>query len=123
MAKIGMVDDADGLATYQIGFFGGAMYAKVDDPAWIEQAPFKLNGKQCKVGEVFTKLGGQRKATTFELQEGHWIEYVGRIDDLLLFNSDGESEDGWYYAFYQIDEGGAGRLLIANTNGTAADIQ
>lgn len=121
MTKIAVADQEDGLVKYQIGSLNGAIYAQLTDPAWIEQRPFKLNGKLHSIGETFTMLG-TRPRRTFCLQQGHFIEYVGRIDDLLLFMSDGEATENWYYAFYAIgEEDVGGRLLIVTGDG-AADI-
>lgn len=113
MTKIAMSDQEADLAHYELGSSRGAMYARANEPAWIANEPFYLNGHGYKVGSTFTKLGGHRKATAFELMDGHWIEYAGRIDNLLLFKSDGVDLDGWYYAFYQVGD----QLLIVSDSG------
>lgn len=119
MTKIAVADQEDGLVKYHLGSLNGAMYVKLTDPAWIEQSPFKLNGKLHSVGETFTKLG-TRPRRTFCLQQGHFIEYVGRIDNLLLFTSDGVATGNWYHAFYAIGEQDfGGRLLIVHDIGVS----
>lgn len=113
MTRIGLMDQESGLARYELGSVNSVMYARVNEPAWIANEPFFLNGYRFKVGSVFQKLGGHRPATTFEMQDGHWLEYAGRIDELLLFLPDGKSEGGWYYAFFSVGE----RLLSISGHG------
>lgn len=117
MTKIGMIEETEGLARYELGDLNGVMYAKVDDPGWIELASFQFGGRTHKVGETFTKLG-TRKRRSFETDPGHWLEYAGRIGDLLLFRLDGQDSE-WYHAFYESPDG---RLLVVSTEGTAYDI-
>lgn len=105
------------LATYELAYADGAMLAFVKEQAWIENKPFNLNGEKFSPGKRFTQIGGKRKATTFEMQDGHWLEYCGRIDDLLLFKPDSTDLDGWFYAFFQAVE----RLFITDLKGNGAD--
>lgn len=118
MVKITFAEFEDGLAEYRLGYFAGAMYAQVKELAWVTKEPFKLNSKKYAVGETFTQLGKQREATIFEMQDGHWLEYAGKIDTLLLFKADGESNENVFYAFFQVED----RLCLTDMKGNARDI-
>lgn len=112
MAEVGFAEEDVGLVKYQVGYANGAMYVQLTDDAWIEHKPFKLGGKLHPVGSEFTKLGTKPRRT-FSMMPGHYLKYEGRVENVLLFSSDGEVEDGFYYGFYVVGD----RLLLGGPNG------
>ena len=82
----------------------GAMYGMLEEGEKIRTEAVQLGEQLIVPGDKISKIG--RKArSTFEMQDGFWLEYVGRVDRTLLFVSrpTGANGDPWYYAFHYVD--------------------
>lgn len=81
----------------------GAMYAQLETGDEIERTPVELGDGILRPGEFVSRLG-EKQRSSFEMQEGFFLRYVGRFKKtLLLFNVNNyPSDDGWYYAFHYI---------------------
>jgi hypothetical protein len=93
----------------------------------ILDAPVGLGDKILKVGDMMSKLGDKER-TSFEMQDGHYLKYVGRLshnEDILIFKSypyrvRSDKWDDCYYMFTYVDKN---TLLIFTKNHAAADIK
>lgn len=88
----------------KIGYYYGAMYAEIEDEE-IEPSPIELGDKILIPGQFINKLG-EKKRTSFEMKEGWYLRFVGKVDEHLLFdtNCDSESNKKMYYCFAYIDK-------------------
>ncbi|GAW29385.1 hypothetical protein [Carboxydocella sp. ULO1] len=88
----------------QIYFGRGAMYAKVEEGDQIQRVPIELGDKTLHPGQYVKRLG-HKKRSSFEMKDGWYLRYEGRIDEILLFSVNAigtEGTDNFYYAFVQI---------------------
>lgn len=109
MNQISLFESLDYKRTF---YTAGAMYAKVPSDE-IMPSPVKLGDGVIKPGEFIRQLG-EKKRTMFEMQEGHYLRYVGRTEGLILFSPDDFTAGDIYYAFFYVDEQ---CLLIGNSKG------
>lgn len=86
----------------QIKLGQGAMYAFLEGEE-IDTCPTKLGGTFIKPGDCVSKLG-EKHRSNFEIKDGYFLEYVGKIDDTLLFRTYGTEGRNNFYAFYYTDE-------------------
>jgi hypothetical protein len=98
-------------------YFKGAMYAKLEGEQ-IERVPVELGDGILKPGE-FVKNLGEKQRTSFEMQDGYFLKYVGRVGKTLLFNVNDYPDDDWYYAFEYISP----KVLILGSKGRCKDIR
>lgn len=82
----------------------GAMYAELEEGDEIQKKPIELGDGTLHPGEYVNKLGEKRRSS-FEMQDGWYLKYVGRVNDVLLFNTNC-ARDSYdiYYAFYYYDK-------------------
>ncbi|MFV9511818.1 hypothetical protein [Tepidibacillus sp. LV47] len=83
----------------------GAMYAEIEEGDVIERAPIELGDKILEPGDYVRKIG-EKKRTSFEMQDGYYLKYIGKIDKYLLFLTN--SYEDWqnskfFYAFAYVD--------------------
>jgi hypothetical protein len=76
----------------------GAMYAQLETGDEIERTPVELGDGVLHPGEFVSRLG-ERKRSSFEMQEGFFLRYVGKIGKTLLFNVNNYEDDDIFYAF------------------------
>lgn len=102
----------------EIGIYGGAMYAKVEADR-IERKEIQLGDGILVLGEFVKKLG-EKKRSSFEMQDGFYLRFEGIAHDkygneILLFGVNRfVSNCNWYYAFHYIDNE---TLLVASGGG------
>ena len=87
----------DDLETF---YQNGAMYAKVAEGSFTEES-VKLGDKTLSPGQFVSKLG-EKKRSSFEMQEGYLLRYAGKAGKLLLFGVNENTSD-YYYAFGYVD--------------------
>ena len=92
-------------------FQKGAMYAKLPKERITNEA-VELADKMIYPGQFVYKLG-EKKRTSFEMQEGSYLRFVGKTDDLILFSVN-DLESDFYYAFAYVDKN---TLLICSNSG------
>jgi hypothetical protein len=98
-------------------YFNGAMYAKLEGEQ-IERVPVELGDGILKPGEFVKKLG-EKHRSSFEMQDGYFLRYVGRVGKTILFNVNDFADDDWYYAFEYISP----EVLILGSKGGCWDIR
>lgn len=94
----------------------GAMYARLNKEEMnkIERDSVKLGDGVLNPGEFVRKLG-EKKRSSFEMQDGYFLRYEGRLGKYLLFGvNDIESQDGLFYAFGYVDPN---TLIVGNKSG------
>ncbi|TCW41613.1 hypothetical protein EDC32_1011279 [Laceyella sacchari] len=101
----------------EIGIYGGAMYATVAVDQ-IERKEIQL-GDGILVPSEFVKQLGEKKRSSFEMQDGFYLRFEGIAHDeygneVLLFGVNRFSNCNWYYAFHYIDNE---TLLVASGGG------
>ena len=96
----------------RVGFYDGAMYVQAEDVE-IDISPIKLGNKYITPGSYINKLG-DKKRTSFEMQDGWYLRYVGKLERYLLFGVNSKSQRNMYYAFIYVD---SETLLIQNNVG------
>lgn len=101
----------------QIKLGQGAMYAFLEGEE-IDQSPTKLGGLYINPGDCVSKLG-EKCRSSFEMKDGYYLEYVGKIDDTLLFRTYGYEGRNAFYAFYYTDEN---TLLIQSSKNAFWDV-
>ncbi|MGQ1890630.1 hypothetical protein ACT29H_09330 [Thermophagus sp. OGC60D27] len=67
----------------------------------IKEEPFLWGEAQIDPGHVFKKLGTKSR-TMYMLDVP--ITYKGKIDDMLLFDVDGSSEQNWYAVLFYVNK-------------------
>lgn len=82
----------------------GAMYGKLDPDEQISCESILLGTAIVSPGELISRIG-KKKRTMFEMMDGHFLQYVGKIDDHILFKSvpTGCNGDPWYYTFMYVN--------------------
>ncbi|WP_153123247.1 hypothetical protein [Peribacillus tepidiphilus] len=113
MDQISIFESLDYERTF---YHAGAMYAEVPKDEIIV-SPIKLGDGIIRPGEFVQKFG-EKKRTMFEMQEGHYLRYVGKTDKLLLFSPD-DYEGNIYYAFFYVDQ----NTLLIGSQGRMRDIR
>lgn len=98
-----------------------ANYLKIKE-VYINPSPITLGITTIYPGDKITYIGKGAKSgvRTFEMQRGHYLEYVGIFEHehpRILFASDGEVIDDIYYQFYLID---TDTLLLLTNHGQSA---
>lgn len=93
----------------------GAMYGMLEEGKSIRPEAVQLGEQLIVPRDRITKIGSKAR-TSFEMQDGFWLEYVGRVDRTLLFVSrpTGANGDPWYYAFHYVDPE---TLIIGSAHG------
>lgn len=101
-------------------YFNDAMFAKVEPGDRIEEVSIELGDGVLSPGEFVARLG-EKSRSSFEMQEGFFLRYVGRFKKtLLLFNVNNyPSDDDYYYAFYYINPT---RIAVATSKRSCWDI-
>ncbi|USK31261.1 hypothetical protein LIT32_26745 (plasmid) [Bacillus sp. CMF21] len=92
-------------------FSHGAMYALVPEELIVKESA-ELGDKVISPGQFIPQLG-EKKRTSFEMQEGHFLRYCGKAEGMLLFSVN-EEVSNYYYAFAYVDRN---TLLIAGKHG------
>ena len=97
------------------GYFLGASYAKLEPGEELDLTPVPLGDLIIKPGDFVNKLGHKARSM-FEMKEGWYLRYLGRVDRKLLFDTNTKSCDpkGWAYAFDYVDRN---TLLVGSTKG------
>lgn len=95
----------------------GAMYAKVDDFLIIKKS-IELGDGVIHPGEYVQRLGHIPR-TSFQMQVGWYLRYVGYVDDTLLFRVNAKVFDNIYYAFAYVSK----NILLVIGDGFARDIR
>ena len=96
----------------------GAMYVEVEESDILKE-PIELGNGVISPGEYVSRLG-EKKRSSFEMQEGWYLKYVGRVDDVILFDTNGNGDSGdIYYAFHYINK----NLLLVTGGGSGYDIR
>lgn len=80
----------------------GAMYAFLEGEK-INKSSIKLGGTYMKPGDCVCRIG-EKDRSSFEMKDGYYLEYVGQVDETLLFRTYGTEGRDIYYAFYYTDE-------------------
>jgi hypothetical protein len=83
------------------GYFLGAMVAKLEPGDVIDPVPVPLGDGMLHPGEFVARLG-EKKRSSFEMEDGYFLRYEGRIGNTLLFGVNDLPADEWYYAFEYI---------------------
>jgi|GEM_PF-2053610 len=98
----------------------GAMYGILEDGDDLRPEAVQLSDSLIIPGDRITRIGGKNRSS-FQMMDGFWLEYVGRMDNALLFKSGPAGTDGkpWYYAFYYVDP----EILIIGTGAGCMDIR
>lgn len=97
----------------KIGFYSGAMYVEIEDEK-IKKSSIELGDKILLPGQFVNKLG-EKERTSFEMQEGWYLRYVGKFEQYILFDTNCDTENKkMYYCFIYIDKK---TLLIGNQVG------
>lgn len=96
----------------------GAMYAKLEPGDRIETVSVELGDGLLHPGEFVQQLG-EKKRSSFSMQDGFYLRYVGCIGKTLLFNVNDRIADGWYYAF----EYASPTTLVLGRRGRCWDIE
>lgn len=94
----------------------GAMYAEVKEGDQIINIPVELGDKFLSPGEYISRIG-EKKRTSFSMQEGYYLRYVGKCENYLLFFTNAIKEDepsNIYYAFAYVDKN---TLVIGGAKG------
>lgn len=88
----------------KVGYFNGAMYVKLEGEK-IEVVSVELGDKTLHPGQYVSKLG-EEKRTSFEMNDGWYLKYVGKVEDYILFdvNSSSLNIDNYYYAFAYVNK-------------------
>lgn len=99
-----------------IGCYNGAMYARLEDGEELDIDPLELGDSVINTGEYISKLG-EKKRTSFEMQDGWYLRYLGKYNDTLLFGVNTRGPDdpySWCYAFVYVD---SNTLLVGSGTG------
>lgn len=105
----------------EIGYFNGAMYARLAYGEKLDKSPVGLGDGILNVGEYVQKLG-EKSRTSFGMKDGWYLRYSGRYNEVLFFDTNTarpQSEYEWHYAFSYID---MNTLLVGGRHG-ARDIR
>lgn len=94
-----------------------AMYCRLDPGDVVSTEPIQLGEHAVKPGDRIKQIGSKKRAM-FQMQDGFSLEYVGQVDEHLLFTSRPTGCDGkpWYYGFMYVD---STTLLIGEGRGYA----
>jgi hypothetical protein len=97
----------------------GAMYGHLEDGEEIAPDPLQLGDHLVKPGDLIFRIGS-KKRTMFSMQDGFYLQYVGRVDRYILFNSvpTGCCGDPWHYVFMYVNP----RTLLSGTGPGFRDI-
>ena len=96
---------------FEVVFQNGAMYAKAPKDSFKVDS-VELGDKVIYPGQFVSKLG-EKKRSSFEMQEGYKLRYCGKTDKLLLFSVNDTKSD-YYYAFAYVDRN---TLVIGGKHG------
>lgn len=77
------------------------MYAQLETGDEIERTPVELGDGILRPGEFVSRLG-EKQRSSFEMQDGFYLRYEGRIGKTLLFNVNNYKNDDIFYAFNYI---------------------
>lgn len=92
----------------------GAMYGQLETDDEINFEPIQLGDVLIEPGTQICRIGSKRRSM-FEMQEGFYLQYVGRVDDhLFTSHPSGCSGEPWYYVFAYVD---STTLLIGSAKG------
>lgn len=88
----------------KLGFFYGAMYIQLEDEE-VDFSPIEIGDKILSPGQYINQLG-ENKRTSFEMKEGWYLKYIGRVDNYLLFdtNTDEKNNKNIYYCFAYVNK-------------------
>lgn len=101
----------------QRGFLDGYMFVK-DYEDLIQQVPVKLGQAELHPGEIVSKLG-HKKRSMIEMQEGTYLQYLGQVEEVIIFKQLPSGKD-WCYGFCYIDKN---TLLVQSSECTFWDIR
>jgi hypothetical protein len=101
-------------------FQKGAMYAELESHDKIEQTPVEIGDGILRPGEFVSRLG-EKKRSSFEMKDGFYLRYEGRIGKTILFNVNNYENDGIFYAFNYISP--TKLLVVGGGKGCDIDIE
>lgn len=102
----------------KIYYGNGAMYAKVEDGDEIEKVPVELGDRKLYPGQYINRLGHGKRS--FEMQDGWFLRYEGRVGEILLFYVNAEKTVDFYYAFIYVTPK---ELLVQRAQNSFYDIR
>lgn len=94
------------------GYHLGAMYLETEGER-IERVPVELGNSIIYPGKFVKKLGDINR-TSFEMQDGWYLRYQGKVEEHIIFDTNCDSDSNIYYAFAYIDRN---TLLICGNSG------
>jgi len=102
----------------QIYYGRGSMYAKIEEGDEILREPVQLGDKLLYPGQYVNRLGHKYRSS-FEMQDGWYLRYEGRVGKFLLFGVNATAEDNFYYAFMYINPN---ELLVQSAQNAFYDV-
>ncbi|TDT63408.1 hypothetical protein [Fonticella tunisiensis] len=90
-------------------YYGSANYIELEDDEKIIEKPVELGDKLLVPGDFVKKIG-EKERSSFEMQEGYFLKYMGYVESEygkdLLFGTNVISADTrrFYYSFAYIDK-------------------
>ncbi|WP_410512071.1 hypothetical protein PaeBR_18805 [Paenibacillus sp. BR2-3] len=90
-----------------------AMWAELEPSDVIDEVSVRLGAEMVKPGDRISRIG-KKKRSLFEMKEGHYLRYVGRIGRTLLFKTPELDPTNLYYAFEYVT---SDTLLVGGAQG------
>ena len=100
----------------EISYIHGAMYAYAPGIPF-DAVDIELGDKILKPGEFIHKMG-EKARTSFEMEQGYYLRYVGKSGDYILFSVNDLISD-YYYAFGYVNK----NTLVITGRGKGRDVR